>query len=208
MAAIGQTIRNLRIERGLTLKELGELVGLSTGAVGKKERGELSVDGPERARFAAALGISLEELDQAHKNATGKPMSFPVLNRGVAGVVVDVEDPRFRPGDPVECVDAGAVEGSDLFAVIASNDTMSPRILPGDYVLMQWLRSPDKMSSVEPGTVVLIEIVDNGFVFGRWFIQENKWMIAKDNPTSPPIMLEPNRVERAAVLVERRTRRV
>lgn len=60
---IGARIRELRIERGMLQKELAEAVGLTRPSITNIEAGRQNVSGPVARCIAAALDVSLEELD-------------------------------------------------------------------------------------------------------------------------------------------------
>src|SRR5688572_2712402 len=63
-AAIGNVVRALREDRGWTQAELGKRMGgMEQSIVGRKERGLISINPPERKQFAKVFGLSLEDFD-------------------------------------------------------------------------------------------------------------------------------------------------
>jgi XRE family transcriptional regulator, regulator of sulfur utilization len=60
--ALGDAIRALRDERGLTQERLADLCGLTTNYVGDTERGERNVSVRALWQLADGLGISTSEL--------------------------------------------------------------------------------------------------------------------------------------------------
>ncbi len=56
---LGQNIRSLRRERGLTLRELGELCGIDADTLAQYERGEVNPRAAAVERIAAALGAPI-----------------------------------------------------------------------------------------------------------------------------------------------------
>jgi transcriptional regulator with XRE-family HTH domain len=59
----GEQVRRLRTQRGLTQRDLARLVGVSQAQISLHEKGE-DLPGPAiRPRYASALGITLEELE-------------------------------------------------------------------------------------------------------------------------------------------------
>jgi len=60
--ALGAAIRELRQERGRTLKELAPEVGITWGTLGVIERGEANPTWGTVRAIAAALGVSIGEL--------------------------------------------------------------------------------------------------------------------------------------------------
>ncbi|AKG36820.1 helix-turn-helix domain-containing protein [Paenibacillus durus] len=59
---IGERIRRLRKEKGLSQEQLGELSGLHTNYVGQVERGEKNLTLETLEKMVFGLDISLEEL--------------------------------------------------------------------------------------------------------------------------------------------------
>lgn len=59
---IGIKLRTIRKNNKLTLKQLGELVGLSEQAIGQYERGDRNPSIEILNKIAAALGVSVNEL--------------------------------------------------------------------------------------------------------------------------------------------------
>lgn len=69
--ALGDALRALRNERGLTQERLGDLSGLTTNYVGDTERGERNVGVRALWQLADGLGISASELlRQAERRTT------------------------------------------------------------------------------------------------------------------------------------------
>jgi transcriptional regulator with XRE-family HTH domain len=59
----GEQVRRLRTQRGLTQRDMAKQVGLSQAQISLHERGE-DLPGPAvRPRYARALGMTLEELE-------------------------------------------------------------------------------------------------------------------------------------------------
>jgi transcriptional regulator with XRE-family HTH domain len=111
MARIGEALRKLRLERGLTLKQLAEACGLSVSFLSQAERGLSSISVATLERVAAALGLSLREFfvmadppgsagsshsavlraeDQPAVNLSDAAIKYRFLNRGVPGRPFDV----------------------------------------------------------------------------------------------------------------------
>ncbi len=61
MEKIGAALRNLRLERGLTLRELATACALSTSFLSQSERGLCSISIPTLERICASLGVTLAE---------------------------------------------------------------------------------------------------------------------------------------------------
>jgi len=59
---IGQRIRELRKQAGLTQEDLAERAGMDFTSIGAAERGNRNLSLKSLARVAEALGVSLEEI--------------------------------------------------------------------------------------------------------------------------------------------------
>ena len=62
MTDVGQRIRDLRVERALTLTELGRRVGVTASALSQIERGKTRPAVSTLASVAAELGVSIDDL--------------------------------------------------------------------------------------------------------------------------------------------------
>lgn len=56
------SLRIIMLERGLTLKDLGKLVGVQAGTMSKKLNGKIPFTLPEMEILSVKLGKSIEEL--------------------------------------------------------------------------------------------------------------------------------------------------
>lgn len=59
---IGESIKKIRAEKGMTQKQLGDLLGVSMQTVSSYEAGKRRPKMETLARFAEALGVSVQEL--------------------------------------------------------------------------------------------------------------------------------------------------
>ncbi|EJL46601.1 helix-turn-helix domain-containing protein [Brevibacillus ruminantium] len=59
---LGERIRTLRMDKGLSQEQLGERSGLHTNYVGQIERGEKNLTIESLSKIARSLGIPLEQL--------------------------------------------------------------------------------------------------------------------------------------------------
>lgn len=63
--SIGETVKRLRQQNGMTQKELGERVGVTTAMICQIERGSRVLSLPVAKDMTAVLQCSLEELCEA-----------------------------------------------------------------------------------------------------------------------------------------------
>jgi transcriptional regulator with XRE-family HTH domain len=89
LRAIGDTVRRLRGERGMTLDQLATSSGLSKGMVSKIENFRAIPSLPVLDRLAGALGTSLSALTEGVAATPAQPF---VLTKAGAGAPVTRED--------------------------------------------------------------------------------------------------------------------
>ena len=63
--SVGETVKTLRLRKGLTQKELGARVGVSEAMICQIERGSRVLSLPVAKDMTAVLGCTLEELSGA-----------------------------------------------------------------------------------------------------------------------------------------------
>ena len=80
--SMGEMISTLRKEKGMTQKELADMLNLTDKAVSKWERDIACPDTQTLPKLAEILGVSIEELLQAK--------SIPVTGHRGAGYLVDI----------------------------------------------------------------------------------------------------------------------
>lgn len=107
---IGEQMRQLRIARGLSQKELGDKIGIDSATVGKYERGKLNPKLETVKKIAAALNVPEaffypidEQIETAKREAkselwaaetlardNGKPWDVPTYNQERERVILDM----------------------------------------------------------------------------------------------------------------------
>ncbi|MFA7414068.1 MAG: XRE family transcriptional regulator [Rhizobium sp.] len=106
---VGERVRRLRAERGLTLDQLAEISGVSRAMISRVERGEASPTAALLARLCSALGVSLSVFF-----ATAGAETSPLARRADQPVWRDPESGYLRrvvsPGGTGSRVDVVEVE--------------------------------------------------------------------------------------------------
>ena len=90
---LGQHLRELRKERGLSQERLGQGASLSGKFIGEVERGEKSISIVSLYRVSVALGVSLRQLTDV------KPGRRAVVPSADAEKIVALVSERRRPAD-------------------------------------------------------------------------------------------------------------
>lgn len=150
MNSIGESIKRARLARGLTQKQLGEMVGLDNGNLSRLEKGKQGASQATLDAICTALGISLSGAIAANTmrlNAenTGIPSSSaPVILFGqIATWIAEMEN--FKKQDAAAWIACPVEHGPRTFAVIVVGESMhspasAPSFADGDYAFCD----PDK----------------------------------------------------------------
>nr|DAH03939.1 MAG TPA: LexA repressor [Caudoviricetes sp.] len=139
MFKLYENIKKYRKALGLTQTELAELVGYTDGSmITKIESGKVDISRSKVYEFAKVLqttpvvlmGLD-EEIEKENKRPRG--VRIPVLGRVAAGIPVDAIEEII---DYEEISEEEARQG-EYFGLQIKGDSMYPRILDGDVVIVR-----------------------------------------------------------------------
>lgn len=122
-------IKELRLKKGLTQGQLGELVNLSHDAVAKIERGDRRLKDYQMEAFSVAFGVSTSELF-ARSEASTVPLVGYV---GAGAEVIPIDD--CAQGASLEEIEAP--QGLNLYGYVAvrvRGDSMYPRYFENEVI--------------------------------------------------------------------------
>ena len=90
----GSEVRRLRLERGLTQRDLARLVGVSQAQISLHEKGQDLPGSATRARYARALGITLEDIEDLIRRSQVKEFlrASPTLSEEAKRSIEDYID--------------------------------------------------------------------------------------------------------------------
>lgn len=180
---MGQKIYNLRVQKGLTLEELGNMVGVGKSTVRKWENGMIAnMKRDKIIKVSEALGttpaylmgweeeektISLDNVYQIELKC------FPVLGEIACGI------PKYADEDRESYIMAGTDINAD-FCLKAKGDSMvNARILDGDIV---FIKKQDIVNNGEIAAVVVNN--DNEATLKRVFYykEQSLLILRAENP--------------------------
>lgn len=146
---VGDYIKSLRISCGISQEELGKIVGVQRAAVQKWESGR--TQNLKRAtiqKLADYFNVSPANFIDSSPGAERKGVKIPVLGTVAAGMpIYAYEDVIDYEEIPEEMAETG-----EYFALKIKGDSMSPRILEGDVVIVK------KQSDVDSGDIAIVLI--------------------------------------------------
>ena len=194
-------IRDYRLKKGWTMKELGDRVGVSESAISLYELGKRKIKYEMLLKLSEELGTDVNHLlgrgDFPPPVVSDNTVKIPVLGEIAAGYdSEDYEDysigdmevpPAWLHGRPV----------TDYFFLKVSGDSMFPMYQDGDYVLI--LRQSTMNYSGQIGAVVYD---DNKTTLKKVeYVYGEDWMrLVPINPSFPPVMVRDEKLEHCRVI--------
>jgi transcriptional regulator with XRE-family HTH domain len=207
---VARFIRERRETLQLSLQDVAELFGLSYQAIAQREKGVTKVKLSEVPRFAEILQVPPEQLTRLILGTAGASGKIPVVNRTAAGGFIDNAEWGVNSTEGYTYVDRDIqTEDGDLFALVVDGSSMAPTLLDRDLVICKPVpQDADRMPP--PRTVVYIRMSADsrtpGGMLCRWNPQrDGTYLLEKDNPAYPSVVVSREHVEQFAVVVQRRT---
>jgi len=202
---IGEIIKRFREENGITQQIFANNCGVSKSYISLLESGKSSrsnepiIPSIEVARrIANYMNISIDGLfDSIDGNQPvsllnePKAVSIPVLGRVPAGI----------PLEAIECIldyeeiPVEMARNGEFFALQIEGDSMSPRILDGDVVIVQ------KQPVVESGDVAIVMVNGDDATCKRVMHHENGLSLVSNNPAYPPRYFTAHEVEKMPIQI-------
>lgn len=193
---VGKKIKELRLEKEMTLEELGNLVGVAKSTVKKWEDGQIANMRRDKiAKLAEIFNVTPAELfgwadyvaaDNVYKV---EKKSFPLLGSIACG------EPIFAD-DHIECyVQAGADIKAD-FCLVAKGDSMiNARIHDGDIVFIR------KQPIVDDGQIAAVLIGNEATLKRMYYDRDNNIVqLVAENPAFPPLIYAGEQLNEIRVL--------
>ena len=140
-----QRMKETMQEKGIRQTDLVEKTGIDKGALSSYMNGRYMPNAEKVAKIAKALGVSVDFLLGKEEAQTQKPPKIhevSVLGKVAAGVPISAQ----------EDIIGSIWTDKECFALKVKGDSMSPRIMDGDIVLVK------KQESAEDGDLVIAEI--------------------------------------------------
>lgn len=189
---IGNNIKRLRAESGLTQDRLGELVGVTGKAVCSWELGLKTPRMPVIERLADLFGVSKTEIIEDAKSPPVSPITrVPILGRVAAGSGCLADDNL----DGYENVPTDILSTEEEYILLnVKGDSMSPKIEEGDRLLIQL------QPSVDSGSYAVVLIDDEDGVVKKVCYSKNRIELISENPYYPPRIFENSEVTRVRVV--------
>ena len=180
MLNVGEKIKNRRLDLKLTLEEVGNICGVSKSTVKKWESGEIeNMKRDKIVLLAKALKVNptyVLGIDDEIKPQKSKGVKIPVLGKVAAGVPIEAVEDII---DYEEITEELAKTG-DFFCLEISGDSMSPRMLEKDVVVVR------KQEMIENGDIAVVMVNGSDATVKKVAIHENGISLISINQAYPP----------------------
>lgn len=212
MAIVNKNLKYLRVQQGLTQRELAEKLGLKQAAVGAYEEERSTPPVTSLMEIAKIFGVSLDLL--VHKDLSkipqsdwkGKPASKGkevlaitvnsnnkenvelVLQKASAGYLSGYQDPEYVKDLPKISLPV-LPRNKTYRAFEIQGDSMLP-VQPGSIIFGEYI---EDVKSIKNGKLYILVTANDGIVFKRVFTfadQEDKLLMVSDNRLYEPFSID------------------
>lgn len=202
MNNVGEYIKMLRIEKGMTQEELGELVGVKKAAVQKWESGLVrNLKRNTIKQLSVIFGVSpvsfVTESDEqsniqsADELPNNKIFMIPVFDSVSAGFGAYANELVV---DYVPTYIGNACDASNYIRINVKGDSMSPLIDDGSQIIVR------KQTSADNGAIAVVLIDDDSAVVKKIKYGKGYFELISINPYYPPRRFEDEDIERIKIL--------
>ena len=198
MKIVGQRLRTLRAERGISQASLAEQLRISKSSVNMYERGEREPGFETVNALADHFGVDTDYLlgksyhrtkEEWLKNADRPSYTLPILGEIACG------QPIFANEEAGEYIEADARLEAD-FCLRAKGDSMvGARILDGDLV---FIRKQDTVANGEIAAVLIEDTATLKRVY--YYPNEGTLSLHAENPLYPPLVYNKEELNRIRIL--------
>ena len=127
-------LRELRKAKGISMKTLGEYLGVSEGAVSQYETGKREADYETTLKAAEYFGVTVDYLLRGGNEIPKAIHRVPVLGSIPAGIPMEAIEDII---DWEEIPEQMCVGGKEYFGLQVRGDSMWPDYLEGDTVIVR-----------------------------------------------------------------------
>ena len=179
---MGQKIYMLRTQKGLTLEELGKMVGVGKSTVRKWENGVIAnMKRDKILKISEALETSPSYLmgwDESNmQHIDTSPVRIPVLGSVPAGIPIEAIQDILD----YEEIDSRTATNGEYIALKIKGDSMEPRICEGDVVIIRL------QDDVESGDIAVVMINGNDATIKKLIKYEDGIRLLPSNPVYEPM---------------------
>ena len=185
-------IKKRRKELNITLEEIGDYVGVSKATVQRWETGNIANMRRDRIKKLSEI-LRLEPEVFIGAQQTEKPLfaKVPVLGNVAAGVPVAAQEDIIG----WEEVPASWTENDTVFALKIKGDSMEPRMVSGDVVIVK------KQEDVNSGEVAIVMVGDGEATCKKVAKHSDGLVLISNNSKYPPMFFTIREIEQLPVKI-------
>lgn len=185
-------IRDRRKELNITLEEIGDYVGVSKATVQRWETGGIANMRRDRIKkLSEILQLDVEDLLGVHQQTKPAFVKIPVLGSVAAGVPITAQEDIIG----YEEVPAQWAEADTLFALKIKGDSMEPRMVSGDVVVVR------KQDDINSGEVAIVMIGDEEATCKKVTKHSDGLVLISNNPKYVPMFFTIKEIETLPVRI-------
>lgn len=190
---VGQYIKQLRTEKGLSQEELGSLVGVQRAAVQKWECGKVqNLKRETIKKLSEIFNVSPSSfVDVNDNNEKSKGVKIPVLGYVRAGIPISAVEEIL---DYEEISEEMSRQGK-FFALKIKGDSMEPKFSEGDVVIVQ------QQSTVENGDIAVVLVNGGDATVKKFYRSDSGIKLISTNPAYDPFYFTPDEVNTLPVQI-------
>lgn len=191
----GQNIKKYRLQRKMTLEELSKEIGVSTQAIFKYENDIVTNIPLERLELLCkVLKVKPQQLiswaDDTNKSSISS-VKIPVVGKVQAGLPAEA----FEDIIDYEEIPESMARGGEYFGLSIKGDSMYPRILEGDVVIVR------KQSTADSGDIVIALINGDEGTCKQLFKYKDHIELKSFNPMYKPLVYSNEEIESLPVSI-------
>ena len=175
-------LKFLRKQRNLLQKDVSKYLNISVSTYCNWENGKFEPDQESLSKLADFFGVSADYL-------LGRDEKSPLAKQGGRGVKIPVYG-EIAAGIPIEAIEdiidfeeitPEMAASGDYIALSVKGDSMAPRILEGDVVIIR------RQETIESGEVAAVMVNGDSATLKRVKYADNGLWLLGNNPSFQPI---------------------
>lgn len=169
------TIKELRLHKGLSQQELAELCSVHQTAVSQWEKGRTSPDRSTLLLLSEIFGVSTDYL---MGKQTGEKHLIPVLGYVRAGIPMEAVEEILD----YEEISAEMAAGGEYFALRVRGDSMEPRFCENDVVIVR------RQNDVNSGEIGVVLVNGQDATIKKVIKKDASLLLVPSNPSYEPLI--------------------
>lgn len=182
------TLKELRLHKGLSQQELAALCNVHQTAVSQWEKGRTAPDRSALIMLSEVFGVSVDYL---MGKQTGEKHLVPLLGYVKAGFDCDAVEEVL---DYVE-ISTETAAGGEHFALKIKGDSMEPRFFESDTVIVR------RQSDVDSGSIAVVLIGSSEATVKKVIKKGSSLLLVPLNPSYEPLVFSSDEVSALPVTV-------